>query len=257
MKFARLRPFALVLAAALAWPLTTAAQSGGGSTFRLDPARPIEELRVEALKATPPREAGEFRLSDLVEFARLAPSIKLDIRYATPNNFLGTPFYSEARAFLQRPAAEALLRVHHALRAKGYGLLIFDAYRPWYVTRILWDAYPAEPQKKRGFVADPATGSIHNRGCAVDLSLYDLRSGRPLPMPSGYDEMTERASPSYGGGTAEETANRELLRAAMEREGFTVEPTEWWHFNYKDAKRYRIENAAFESFPAAGGKQKP
>jgi D-alanyl-D-alanine dipeptidase len=211
--------------------------------FRIEPVRPVAELRVEALAATPPREAGEFRRPDLVDLGGLDARIKLDIRYATRDNFLSTPVYSSARAFLQRPAAEALLRAHHDLAAQGYGLLIFDAYRPWHVTKIFWDATPAG---KHEFVADPAQGSRHNRGCAVDLTLYDLKTGREIEMTGVYDEMSERSYPTYTGGTAEQRRNRELLRAAMEKQGFTVFETEWWHFDYRDWRQYGIQNVPFE-----------
>src|ERR1700679_966981 len=121
--------------------------------FRITPVRPVAELRAEALAARPPHEQGDFLRSDLVDVAKLDPSIKLDIRYATSDDFLSTPVYTLARALLQRPAAEALLRAHRELMKRGYGLLIFDAYRPWYVTKIFWDATPAD---KHQFVADPA-----------------------------------------------------------------------------------------------------
>jgi D-alanyl-D-alanine dipeptidase len=212
-------------------------------SFRIKPLRPVEELRAEALKARPPLEQGTFLNPDLVELVRLDPTIKLDIRYATTNNFLGTPVYTQARAFLQRPAAEALLRAHRELRAQGYGLIIHDGYRPWYVTKIFWDATPDD---KKIFVADPAEGSKHNRGCAVDLSLYDLKTGKEVKMPSGYDEMTDRAFADYAGGTPEENARRTLLRQAMEKQGFEVNPKEWWHFDYKDWKQYPILNVTFE-----------
>lgn len=211
--------------------------------FRITPVRPVAELRAEALKATPPAEAGPFRPSDLVEIATLDSSIKLDIRYAGTDNFLSTPLYEQARAFLQRPAAEALVRVSRAVRAQGYGLLIHDAYRPWYITKIFWDATPPD---KHDFVANPADGSRHNRGCAVDLSLYRLSDGQPVDMPSVYDEMSERAYPTYAGGTAAERQMRDYLRAAMEKEGFTVYPFEWWHFDYKDWKQYGIQNIRFQ-----------
>jgi D-alanyl-D-alanine dipeptidase len=190
----------------------------------------------------PPKEAGKFRQPDLVELITLDPTLKLDVRYATANNFLGRPVYTEARVFLQRPAAEALVRVNRALRKKGYGLLIFDGYRPWSVTKIFWDATPAD---KKQFVADPRRGSRHNRGCAVDLSLYDLSTGREVEMPSGYDEFSERAHPGYQGGTAEQRRLRDLLRAAMEAEGFTVYENEWWHFDYKDWREYPILDLSF------------
>lgn len=213
------------------------------TSFRITPLHPIQELRAEALKAQPPYEQGNFRKPDLVELVKLDPTIKLDIRYATANNFLGTPVYTQARAFLQQPAAEALLRAHRELKTHGYGLIIHDGYRPWYVTKIFWDATPND---KKLFVANPATGSRHNRGCAVDLSLYDLATGKEVTMPSGYDEMTERAYADYPGGTADERALRSLLRQAMEKQGFTVNPTEWWHFDYKDWKQYPIMNVRFE-----------
>ena len=212
-------------------------------SFRITPLRPVEELRAEALKASPPREQGTFLAPDLVELVKLDPTIKLDIRYATTNNFLGTPLYTQARAFLQRPAAEALVRANRELKAQGYGLIIHDGYRPWYVTEIFWKATPDD---KKIFVANPALGSNHNRGCAVDLSLYDLQTGKEVEMPSGYDEMTKRAYADYPGGTAEERARRALLRHAMEEQGFLVNPDEWWHFDYKDWKRYPIQNARFE-----------
>ncbi len=212
-------------------------------SFHITPVRPVDELRAEALKEQPPREQGDFLKPDLVELVTLDPTIKLDIRYATTNNFLGTPVYTQARAFLQRPAAEALLRAHRELKAQGYGLIIHDGYRPWYVTKIFWDAVPTD---KRIFVADPSAGSKHNRGCAVDLSLYDLKTGEEVEMPSGYDEMTERAYADYPGGTNQERELRALLRHAMEEQGFEVIPKEWWHFDYKDWKRYPILNAKFE-----------
>ena len=212
-------------------------------TFRIKPLRPVEELRKEALAAQPPHETGELRQPDLAELNKLDPTIKLDIRYATTNNFLSTPMYSQARAFLQRPAAEALVRAHHALKAQGYGLLIHDAYRPWYVTKMFWDATPDD---KKIFVAKPWEGSRHNRGCAVDLTLYDLKTGLPVKMPSGYDEMSERSYADSPAGTPEERQRRAILRHAMEAEGFAVYPQEWWHFDYKDWNRYPIMNVRFE-----------
>jgi D-alanyl-D-alanine dipeptidase len=234
---------ALVVLLACANGPAVAQSAAVESGFRITPVRPLAELRTEALAAQPPKETGDFRQPDLIELMTLDPTIKLDIRYATTNNFLSTPLYSQARAFLQRPAGEALVRVNAALRDKGYGLLIFDGYRPWYVTEMFWDATPND---KKIFVADPKNGSRHNRGCAVDLTLYDLKTGAPLKMPSGYDEMSERAYADYAGGTPEERGHRAILRAAMEKEGFTVYPQEWWHFDYKDWKYYPILNVPFE-----------
>jgi D-alanyl-D-alanine dipeptidase len=194
----------------------------------------------------PPREPGPFRPADLVEVAALEPSVHVEVRYATGNNFVGRPVYNVARVFLQRPAAEAALRAHRKLGAHGYGLLLFDGYRPWSVTKLFWEVTPPE---KHTFVADPKVGSRHNRGCAVDLSLYDLATGHEVEMPSGYDEMTERAYPDYAGGPAEARARRGILRAAMEAQGFTVYSSEWWHYDYKDWAQYPILDVPFSRVP--------
>jgi len=190
----------------------------------------------------PPADPNATRTPDLVELVKLDPTIKLDIRYAGINNFLGKPVYTEARAFLQRPAAMSLLQAHHQLAKSGYGLLIHDGYRPWAITKLFWDMTSGT---QREFVADQKTGSKHNRGCAVDLTLYDLATGAAVQMPGDYDEMTARSYPTFSGGTAEQRARRDLLRQAMESHGFTVEPNEWWHFNYKDWKEYPLLDVAF------------
>jgi D-alanyl-D-alanine dipeptidase len=211
--------------------------------FHVTPAKPVEELRAAALAAKPPEEAGPFRKAELVELTTMDPAFHLDIRYAQANNFLSTPLYTQARALLQRPAAEALLRVSRKLRPLGYGLLIHDAYRPWYITKLFWDATPPEDHN---FVADPQKGSKHNRGCAVDLTLYDLASGNVIEMPGLYDEMSPRSFPTFPGGTSLQRWHRDLLRRAMESEGFTVDHDEWWHFDYKEWKLYPILNVPFE-----------
>ena len=220
----------------------------GGEPFRIKPQHPVEELLTQALAASPPVETGDFREPELVELATLDPGIRLDIRYASTNNFMGEVFYSEPRAFLQRPAAEALLRAHRWLGERGYGLLIHDGYRPWYVTKMFWDA---TPEALREFVADPARGSRHNRGCAVDLTLYWLDTGEPVEMPGGYDEFSPRSYPGYKGGTTRQRWHRELLRQAMEAQGFSVYEAEWWHFDYKDWREYPILDIPFEQFSSA------
>jgi len=200
-------------------------------------------LSFQALAQDGPPKEPYKREAKLVELITLDPTIKLDIRYATEDNFVGKKVYPEARAFLQKPAAKAVAKVHKELRDRGLGLVIFDGYRPWSITKLFWEVTPDE---KRKFVANPAKGSKHNRGCAVDLSMFDLKTGKLVEMPSGYDEFTERASPDYKGGTAEQTANRELLRKLMEDAGFTVNPNEWWHFDYKDWEKYAIYDISFE-----------
>jgi kynurenine formamidase/D-alanyl-D-alanine dipeptidase len=213
-------------------------------------------LTVTSLAAqeAPPRELGPFRAPDLVELTNVDPSVKLDVRYATPNNLAGRPVYTEGRAFLQRPAAEALARVQRALMDRGYGLVVFDGYRPWRVTKLFWDITPAG---KRSFVADPAKGSKHNRGCAVDLSLVDLKSGREVEMPGAYDEMSERSYPTYEGGTAAQREARDLLRTEMEREGFFVYSHEWWHFDFKDWRAYPILDVPFSAIARSAPPRPP
>jgi len=233
---------ALVLAGTT-YPRLPLGPTGRTAQLRVHPVRPVADVLAESATQQPPAESGTFRPTDLAELVTVDPSIKLDIRYATTNNFLGAAFYSQARAFLQRPAADAVARASAALHKQGYGLLVHDGYRPWYVTKAFWDATPDD---KKWLVANPASGSKHNRGCAVDLTLYDLATGRVVDMPSTYDESTQRAYAFYPGGTDLQRWHRALLRRAMEAEGFTVNPTEWWHFDYKDWKNYAIGNVRFE-----------
>lgn len=192
--------------------------------------------------AKPPIEKKKFKESDLVELIKLDSSIHLDIRYATKNNFIGKPVYKEARAFLQRPAAEAVVKVNTELKKQGYGLLVFDGYRPWSVTKMFWDA---TVEKDKEFVADPKKGSRHNRGCAVDLTLYDLKTGKEITMTGQYDEMSERSLKNYKGGTDSQRRARDLLITTMETNGFIGLKNEWWHFDFNGWEAYKIENIPF------------
>jgi D-alanyl-D-alanine dipeptidase len=196
---------------------------------------------VAFAQGAPPKEENK-READLVELITLDKTIKLDIRYARTDNFVGRAVYTEARAFLQKPAAKAILRVHKKLKKHGLGLVIFDGYRPWTVTKLFWKV---TSEDKRKFVANPKTGSKHNRGCAVDLSMFDLKTGKLVEMPTDYDDFTDKASPNYEGATETQKKNRDLLRKMMEAEGFTVNQNEWWHFDYKDWKDYAIYDIAF------------
>ncbi|MHC5064611.1 MAG: serine hydrolase [Planctomycetota bacterium] len=210
---------------------------GAGATFKIEPLHPPERLRELAAAGAAPKEEGEFRAPELVDLSEALEGLQLDIRYASTNNFMGLQFYPRAVAMLQRPAAEALARAQAILAESGYGLLIHDAYRPWSVTKMFWDA---TPQDMKDFVADPSQGSRHNRGCAVDLTLFRLDSGAAVEMVSGYDEFTARAFPNYPGGTWSQRWHRELLRKAMESAGFSVYTWEWWHFDFRDWRSYPI-----------------
>jgi CubicO group peptidase (beta-lactamase class C family)/D-alanyl-D-alanine dipeptidase len=214
-----------------------------GATFRIKPLRPVSELLAEAQAAKPPQEVGAFLPIELVDVAKQEGSIHLDIRYATDNNFMGAVFYDQPRAFMQAPAAKAVVAAHRSLKSQGYGLLIHDAYRPWYVTKTFWDATPGS---MKDFVANPDNGSRHNRGCAVDLTMYHLDSGEPVQTVAGYDEFSHRSFPAYPGGTSRQRWHRELLRKTMQDAGFTIYEYEWWHFDFKAWKLYPISNVTFE-----------
>ncbi|MBC7899996.1 MAG: M15 family metallopeptidase [Saprospiraceae bacterium] len=212
------------------------------SVFRFTFYLALLILSSNALAQNAPPKEEDKREAHLVELITLDNTIKLDIRYATDNNFVGRIVYPEARAFLQKPAAKAVLKVHKKLKKQGLGLVIYDGYRPWAITKLFWEV---TPEDKRKFVANPEKGSKHNRGCAVDLGIYDLKTGEAIPMPSDFDEFTERASPDYIGATETERANRDLLRKLMEKEGFIVNANEWWHFDHKNWEDYAIYDISF------------
>ncbi len=200
------------------------------------------KVRAAALAAKPPAEPAPKRASDLVSVPALDPAIHFRTIYATRDNFMGIPIYERPGAYMQRPAAEALVKVATALKPLGYGLYITDAYRPWFATKMFWDATPPEDHN---FVADPQQGSHHNRGCAVDLTLYDLKTGKPVEMTGRIDEMSARSFADYKGGTSRQRWYRALLRREMEKEGFAVYSDEWWHFDYKDWADYPIGTATY------------
>lgn len=183
----------------------------------------------------------------LVELIKVAPQVRLDVRYASKNNFMGQVLYPQARIFVRPEVGEALKRVQHRVDRRGFQLLVFDGYRPWRVTKMMWDKTPPE---KRDFVADPAKGSRHNRGGAVDLSLWDTKRGKPVEMPSGYDDFSPRAAFNFSGGTSRSRANRDFLRHCMEAEGFQVYPEEWWHFDYKGWKDFPLLDYSFDELDA-------
>lgn len=190
-----------------------------------------------------PKQKGDYIPTNFIELIKLDNSLHLDIKYATNQNFLGKPVYTQARAFLQQAPAQALVNANKAFKKLGYAIVVFDGYRPWSVTKIFWDLTPKHLRK---FVSNPKKGSRHNRGCAVDISLLNLKTGKQVEMPGEYDEMTERSYPYYKGGTTEQRKNRDLLIKIMEENGFKVFQYEWWHFDYKGWEKYKIEDIPFE-----------
>lgn len=194
-------------------------------------------------KATEPRHPQKLS-GELVELVKLDPSIRLDIRYATANNFTGKVLYKQPRALLVNLAAEALVQANKRAAADGFGFTIFDAYRPWHVTKALWDATPPGP--KKNYVANPKKGSKHNRGCAVDLTLHRLADGIAVEMPSGYDEFSPRADRSFADAPAQALAHRELLERLMSAHGFRGASNEWWHFDFIGWEKFPILDIPFE-----------
>jgi len=163
--------------------------------------------------------------------------IPIDVRYATTNNFMHEQLYPIAKVYLRAPAARALADVERDLAHEHLGIKVFDGYRPWSVTKKMWDKIH-DPD----YVADPAKGSRHNRGAAVDLTLIDLRTGQELAMPTPYDDFTSRAHQDFNDLPPEVIANRAKLRDVMIKHGFEPLPTEWWHFDYAGWQRFGIEN---------------
>jgi len=176
----------------------------------------------------------------LVDLRAVLPDAVLEIRYARADNFLGRALYSRPAAFLRRSSSEKLAKAAASLREQGLRLAVFDAYRPLSVQRAMWKAKP-DPR----FVADPARGSAHNRGGAVDVGLVDA-SGRFLPMPSAFDEFGPRAAHDAPGATPEERANARVLKAAMEAAGFSSLPEEWWHYRDPASKEWPLLDVPLE-----------
>ena len=181
----------------------------------------------------------------LVDVASRIPDAVVDLRYATPDNFIKKQVYPKgARALLVPEAADKLAAAAEALRKKGFRLLLWDCYRPRSVQEELWKVVP-----KKGLVADPKTGSHHNRGAAIDLSLLD-KDGKPVEMPTGFDDFSKASRHWYQGGTEVSRKNRDTLREAMEAAGFKRNPMEWWHYELPDAVKYPLRNDPFASADA-------
>ena len=203
-------------------------------------------LAVACATTHPPvvRNPGEYdRLVAADPDKRLVEitDIPRDVRYATTNNFMHAQLYPVARVYVRRPAAIALHEIEQELAREGLGLKIFDGYRPYRVTVRMW-----KPIRNPDFVADPAKGSRHNRGAAVDLTLIDLRTGRELPMPTGYDDFTSRARQDFNDLSPEVIANRARLREVMKSHGFDPLPSEWWHFDFRGWEKFELLDLPLE-----------
>jgi D-alanyl-D-alanine dipeptidase len=178
---------------------------------------------------------------ELVEIKKFIPNLKLDIRYASKNNFAKQAVYKQAKAFARLPVVNALSKVQNELNKLGLGLKIFDGYRPYSVTVKFFDI-----ATDKSFVANPKDGSRHNRGCAIDLTLINLRTGKELEMPTPYDSFAPEAAADFKDLLPSVIKNRDLLRLTMEKNGFKVLNNEWWHFDFNGWKSFEIMDIPFE-----------
>ncbi|HWK05826.1 MAG TPA: M15 family metallopeptidase [Puia sp.] len=228
-------------------PLLFVSALTGQSLKAQEPEKPSDAaLRKYGLKtiASPEeyrRLVSQDPQQEIVELKKIIPGITLDIRYATANNLMHRPMYSIADAFMRRPAAEALRDIEEELKPMGLGLKIYDGYRPYNVTVVFYEAY-----HDSAFVASPYTGSRHNRGCAVDLTLIDRKTGKELYMPTPYDAFTKQASATYANLPDSALKNRQLLQDVMLKHGFVIYPDEWWHFDYAGWKKYPVMDISYE-----------
>ena len=211
-------------------------------TFYIIPIKEISELREISKNSNPPILDSLDSHKKLVDLKKLDDEFQLDIRYASTNNFMRSKFYKNERAFFNMSAADRLIEAKNDLKELGYGIIIYDAYRPWFVTKMFWEG---TPENLKHFVANPENGSSHNKGCAIDIGLYDIETGESIVMISGYDEFTERAYPNYMGGSKKQRDIRDMLIQVMERYDFTVYEYEWGHFNYNGCDS-GIMNFSFE-----------
>jgi D-alanyl-D-alanine dipeptidase len=188
---------------------------------------------LQSVKANPDKE--------LINLETFVPGLVLDIRYATTNNFTGEKIYNLSRAYSRKPVAIALKKIQADLKSQGLGIKIFDAYRPYKATVKFYEVY-----RDTTYVASPYRGSRHNRGCALDLTVIDLKTGRELKMPTGYDSFTKEAWPSTPVSDPEARKNRALLINAMEKHGFKVNSSEWWHFDFIGWQKFEVLDIDFE-----------
>lgn len=179
---------------------------------------------------------------NLVNILDLDSTIVIELKYATEDNFLGDTLYSANICLLRKPVADRLVKVHQLLRKKGYGLKIWDGYRPLSVQRKMWEKLP-DPK----FVANPKRGSNHNRAAAVDVTLVDL-DGNELEMPTYFDDFSPKARSNYANVSQAAKTNRKILQDAMRSQGFQTISSEWWHFNDKDCKKYSVLDVPLDKY---------
>lgn len=206
-----------------------------GRPFRFAPVSDWQALKTAADAAVMPAQLSTGQQAQLVDLAQAVPGLKFDLRYAQADNCFGQALTDDQRAFLDADAAQALAQAQQYLKPYGYGILVWEAYRPWSVSKLAYDALPTD---KKSMLPAPEAGFSHNTGRSIDVSLYLLATGENAGMISGFDEPSVRQYASFAGGTTLERYRRDLLRSAMQIAGFTASETEWWHFDYGDIKGF-------------------
>lgn len=206
-----------------------------GRPFRFASASDWQALKTAADAAVMPAQLGAGQQAQLVDLAQAVPGLKFDLRYAQADNCFGQALTDDQRAFLDADAAQALAQAQQYLKPYGYGILVWEAYRTWSVSKLAYDALPAD---KKSMLPAPEIGFSHNTGRSIDVSLYLLATGENAGMISGFDEPSVRQYASFAGGTTLERYRRDLLRSAMQMAGFTASEIEWWHFDYGDIKGF-------------------
>lgn len=197
----------------------------------------LSPMKMEAYKKSVMSDPA----NELVDLEKFIPGLNLEIRYATTNNFTGRQIYQLARAYARKPVAEALKKIQADLKKQGLALKIFDGYRPYSATVMFYETY-----HDTTYVASPYKGSRHNRGCALDLTIIDLKTGKELPMPTEYDSFKKEAWPTTPVSDPEIRKNRKTLIDAMEKHGFKVNASEWWHFDFIGWQKYAVMDIDFE-----------
>lgn len=180
----------------------------------------------------------------LVNLFNIIPHLKTEWHYAGFNNFTGQILYKNPKPYLVKPAALALKPAADSLAKLGYGILLFDAYRPHSVSVKMWEIV-----NNPDYVADPSKGSNHNRGTAIDVSLYDLQTGKQLKMPTDFDDFTSKAHLNYNKLPAKVKHNRDLLKNIMSYFGFKPYAKEWWHYTFITDTKYEVLDIDFNELP--------
>ena len=214
-----------------------------GKPFRITPEQSWETLRKEADTAVFPVQKATNR-ANLVDLAEVVPNLHYDLRYTTGNNIFGVPLVTSKKAYLDKDAAMALMRVQERLKEYGYGLVVWEAYRSWRDFKL---ATLALPKKYKKLLPTAEEGYPHNTGRSIDVSLYDLDSGEQVQMISDFDEQTPAQYSGFIGGTQLQRWQRDLLQALMGLEGFDSIDMEWWHFDYKSAEKYQLLNVSVDN----------